>query len=216
MHLAPAPGFPASLPMQAVVHNTPPGYTSPWVMPGHYTVKLTVDGQSYTRPLTIGMDPRVKTPRAGLMEQFTLSKQMYDGLVKTSKALEEIRGLRAQLDERKARAQGAAADAIAAYQKQLEALEGSRGSLFAFFRGGASGPATLTTLRFGLSGLMGMLQEADVAPTMPQVAAARKQRQTLEKLMAQWMALKTTGLARVNAALKAANLAPITLPEKQM
>jgi hypothetical protein len=29
-------------------------------LPGRYTVKLTVDGQSYTQPLWVKMDPRVK------------------------------------------------------------------------------------------------------------------------------------------------------------
>ena len=52
-----------------------------WAPPGQYTVKLTVDGKSYTQPLTLKMDPRVTTPALGLAQQFTLSKQLYDGII---------------------------------------------------------------------------------------------------------------------------------------
>jgi len=51
--------------------------TSPWVLPGTYTVRLTVDGKTSTQPLTVAMDPRVKTPPAGLEEQFRLSMKAY-------------------------------------------------------------------------------------------------------------------------------------------
>ncbi len=34
---------------------------APWAPPGNYTVRLKVDGQTYTQPLTVRLDPRVKT-----------------------------------------------------------------------------------------------------------------------------------------------------------
>jgi hypothetical protein len=40
-------------------------------------VRLTVDGRTYTQPLVVRMDPRVKTPREGLVLQFDLSIQLY-------------------------------------------------------------------------------------------------------------------------------------------
>ena len=49
-------------------------------MPGTYTVKLTANGTSVTRPLTLGMDPRVKTPLLALQRQFSLSKQLSDAI----------------------------------------------------------------------------------------------------------------------------------------
>jgi photosystem II stability/assembly factor-like uncharacterized protein len=213
MHLTPAPGFPAGLPMQAVVHDTPPGYTSPWVLPGHYTVKLTVDGQTYTRPMTIRMDPRVKTPMAGLDEQYRVSKQLYDGMVETSAMLSQIHAVEKQVNQRKAQTpQAAAGNALDAFEKQLESLEGRREGLFAFFRGTGNVPESLTLVRFQLAALLGMVQQADVAPTAPQIASAASAHQSLEKLKSRWNTIKTSDLARLNAALKAANLAPITTP----
>ena len=47
-------------PISAIYHDTPRYPLGPAALPGRYTVKLTVDGRSYTRPPTIKMDPRVK------------------------------------------------------------------------------------------------------------------------------------------------------------
>jgi hypothetical protein len=38
-------------PMTAIVHDTPPAQASLWVLPGMYSVKLTVNGRTYTQPL---------------------------------------------------------------------------------------------------------------------------------------------------------------------
>jgi hypothetical protein len=49
-------------------------------MPGTYSLRLTANGRSVTRRLTVGMDPRVKTPLSALQRQFTLSKQLSDAI----------------------------------------------------------------------------------------------------------------------------------------
>jgi hypothetical protein len=54
--------IPVEYPMTAVIHNTDPVATAPWVMPGNYTVKLTVNNKVYAESFTVKMDPRVKTP----------------------------------------------------------------------------------------------------------------------------------------------------------
>ncbi len=59
MHYTPL-DQPPSYPMTAVYENTPPAETSPWVMPGVYTAKLTVDGQSWKQSFTIKMDTESK------------------------------------------------------------------------------------------------------------------------------------------------------------
>ena len=60
-------------PMTAIYHDTPREPRGPIALPGEYAVKLTVDGKSFTQPLTVRMDPRVKTPPAGLKRQFDLA-----------------------------------------------------------------------------------------------------------------------------------------------
>ena len=74
---------PAAYPMTAIVHNTPPDATAPWVMPGTYTIRLTVDGKTQEQPLTIVMDPRVKTSITEWKRQHDLSMICYEGRKKS-------------------------------------------------------------------------------------------------------------------------------------
>ncbi len=84
----PAPaGAAQSYPISAIYRNTPTEPAGPWVMPGTYAVRLTVDGKTYTQPLTVRMDPRVKTPALVLTQQFHLSKQIYDALARGTEVL---------------------------------------------------------------------------------------------------------------------------------
>ncbi len=73
----PLPQKRPSYPIAAIPHDTAPDATSPYAMPGNYTVRLTVDGKVSTQPLVVQMDPRVKTSRADLAEQFRLSMKVY-------------------------------------------------------------------------------------------------------------------------------------------
>ena len=63
-------------PIAAVPHDTPRYPVGPLVVPGKYTVRLTADGRSYGAPLTIKMDPRVKTSLVGLQKQLDLEMQL--------------------------------------------------------------------------------------------------------------------------------------------
>ncbi len=99
----------------AVPHHTYPTVEAPWAPPGEYTVRLTVNGRTYTQPLSLRLDPRVRTPAADLARLATLSREMYDGAVAAHAAYEEARALVARLDA----AGGASA---AALKERVEAL----------------------------------------------------------------------------------------------
>ena len=70
----------------------------PTVLPGQYSVKLTVDGKSYTEPLTVRMDPRVSTPPEAIAKMFEISYG-------SSEAIEKIRGLQAEISSLRAQLQ---------------------------------------------------------------------------------------------------------------
>jgi photosystem II stability/assembly factor-like uncharacterized protein len=63
-------------PISAIYRDTPRYPQGALAVPGEYSVKLTVNGKSYTQPLTVKMDPRVKTPLAGLQQQFALAQRI--------------------------------------------------------------------------------------------------------------------------------------------
>jgi photosystem II stability/assembly factor-like uncharacterized protein len=212
LHYTPLAGGRAGYGMQAIVHDTAPSITSIWAMPGRYTVKLKAGGKSYTQPLTVKMDPRVRTPLAGLQQQFTLSKEIYADLVRTSTALEQIRTMRAQLGPLREKAgPGATADAVAAFDQKVVALGGAAGGGRGGGRGAvAAGPDTLSSVTGSLTQLMRLLESADVAPSTQAVAAAADRRAALAKLIERWNALKSRDLAELNTRLKQANLPAVT------
>jgi photosystem II stability/assembly factor-like uncharacterized protein len=84
LHYPPFPPKTPSFPIAAVPRDTPTDYSSPWVLPGTYTVRLTANGKTQSQSLTVQMDPRVKTPRAGLEQQFALSMKIYELLRKST------------------------------------------------------------------------------------------------------------------------------------
>jgi photosystem II stability/assembly factor-like uncharacterized protein len=87
MHYTPL-NVPASYPISAVYNNTAPNTTSPWVMPGTYTAKLTVNGKSYLQSFAIKMDPRVKTSLKVLQQQHDLSLLCYNNILMATNALQ--------------------------------------------------------------------------------------------------------------------------------
>ncbi len=102
LHYPPPAALAHDYPISATTRDTPREPRGPWVLPGTYTVKLVVDGKTYTQPLTVRMDPRVSTPPAGLTLQFTLAQRVVAALRQDSVALGEVR-------QRKTAGQGAPA-----------------------------------------------------------------------------------------------------------
>jgi photosystem II stability/assembly factor-like uncharacterized protein len=201
--------------MGAVPHMTFPGVNSPWAAPGTYTVRLTAGGKSYTQPITLKMDPRIKTPALGLAQLNSLTAEMYDGARNARDAYVRARALAADLDK----LQGAD---VAAFKARLDSIAppapagGGRGG-----RGGGGGrggaaPAGAANLEsagaaFNAAGMA--MQAADVAPTANQVAACAKAKASGAEVIAKWRALSTTGLAALNAKLKASGQGTVKLPE---
>jgi len=197
----------SGLPIAAIAHNTEPVPNSIWAAPGEYTVKLTVNGRNYTQPLTLKMDPRVKTPAVGLAQQFELSKAMYDGILWSQAATAELRDLREQVKKvREHTGPGEVSQELDAFDKKAAELEGSGGGFGQRGGGRAGSQDTLSGISGSLSQLMRLLQGADLVPTSQQVSAVAERRQALAGLAAKWDTFKTKELSALNSRLKTANL----------
>jgi photosystem II stability/assembly factor-like uncharacterized protein len=152
-----------SYPISAVYRNTPVMPVGPWVLPGRYTLKLTVDGATFTQPLTVKMDPRVETPAAELERQFKLSMTLYELLQEDFAALGEVRAFRAD-------------PAHAATDSDAASLE-----------------RTLTGLNGQLGSLYRTVERADVAPTSQVVEAIGELQRALNEALARWRELESRG-----------------------
>jgi photosystem II stability/assembly factor-like uncharacterized protein len=170
----------------AVPHRTYDLPYSPWAPPGTYTARLTVDGKRYEQPITLQLDPRVKTPAAGLTQLQTATRELYDDAVLAHNAYTEARELVARLD----RAPAALKAEIEAIAPPETAARRPRG--FGGGRGGAAGaaPPTLESVSQAAMAAAMAMQGADVTPTAGQMYAAARARADVRALMQQWSALK--------------------------
>jgi photosystem II stability/assembly factor-like uncharacterized protein len=162
---------PAAYPISAVYGNTAPVATSPWVEAGVYTVKLTAGGKTYTQPLTVRMDPRVKTPAAALALQHGLALEAYHGRQHSMAAIEKIRVLRAHITAALSSASGDRLTALQQLDARAAALEGNarrgRGGGMAGPPSADNGPRSFGQLQNEYATLFGALEEADAEPTIP-------------------------------------------------
>jgi hypothetical protein len=198
-----------------VPHQTYSVAFAPWAPPGNYTVRLTVDGKTYTQPLTLKLDPRVKTPAAALAQLASLTKEMYEGAKALHVTFNQARALAPQIEQ-------AGTDA-ADLKGQLDLLapapaggRGGRGGRGGFGGGrggpGANTPPGLEAVSNAMIQAAMAMQTADVAPTAGQIAAVAKARADAADVLRRWNAFRTTGLAALNAKRKAAGQPAITLP----
>ena len=192
MRYRPVPGIKPDYPIAAVPWNTAPAPTSPWIMPGKYTIVLTVDGQKYTQPMTVEMDPRVKTPIADLQKQFELSRRVYQDLLALQSVIDKVTAARAQL--RTVRKKASAADAVRIDEatEELESLEGGEGR-----RRRGSQAENLTGMRTSLLEMLTTLQEVDAAPTTQATAAVPKLHDSVTSLVEQWHEVEVKKLTPV-------------------
>jgi hypothetical protein len=103
------------------------GTAGPVVLPGTYTVRMTVNGQSYQQPLNVVKDPRSAASDADLREQFNFLMRIHDKTNQANDAVKTIRSVKAQLADRAGRMPPDKSAAFAANTKvftdQLSAIE---------------------------------------------------------------------------------------------
>jgi hypothetical protein len=114
-----------AFPMSAIYQNTAPEPTAPWVMPGEYTARLTINGKAQEQKFTVKMDPRVTTTPAQLQEQHDLSMICYAGRKTALEALTRIAQIESQIPMIKT--SGPLEKSFTDFKAKLNAMKGSGG-----------------------------------------------------------------------------------------
>jgi hypothetical protein len=155
--------------------DTPREPEGPQALPGNYQVRLTVDGQSYTRPFKLVMDPRVKASPQDLEKQFALELKLVEAVQQANAAVDEIH------------AAGQAGKISAEDERKLTGARRQRGQ-------GAPETApqqpTLAQLIGNMAQLITVIDSADAAPTTQASQAAEKMLAQVNTLLKQWQAIK--------------------------
>jgi hypothetical protein len=199
-------------PIAAIYGDTARNPLGPWVPPGNYSVKLTANGRSYTQPLNVKMDPRVKTSSADLTLQHEIAMRCYEGLLQVREAQIQTGKLREQIKNLRERSTQGLADALSSLDSKLAALEGAGGGPRGGGGRGAAGAAEATLNRMSgeLLSLMGLVEGADVRPTTQAVAASEEIQRRFSDLRSRWLEIKDRDVKALNEQLRAASLNELT------
>ena len=177
MHYAPL-NVPASYPISAVYQNTAPNETSPWVMPGNYKARLTVDGKSYEQSFIVKMVPGVKTSLKDLQLQHDLSLKLYYNRLQILNALNEIQLLRRSIKEKSIDASGALISSLGECDAKLAALQSSDNN------------GNFKSMETASGSIINILQESEMPPTAQAIHAANEAEKSFNKLWQQWQVIK--------------------------
>jgi hypothetical protein len=194
-----------------VPEATPWSPQGPLAPPGVYTLKLTVDGKSYTQTLTVKNDPRSPATATDLAAQHELLMKLYEGSKVAWDGYTQVTAMRSALGELSASNPPAEiASAIAAFTAKLAAVGGSggaggRGGGGGGGRGAAAGGPPPVPNFAGLVAVMNRqldgLDAGDQAPTEPMVKAWGWACADLRGAVAMWKNVSTVDLAALNAVM---------------
>jgi photosystem II stability/assembly factor-like uncharacterized protein len=204
--------------MNMVPGSTNPGPHGPQVIPGVYTLKLTVDGHVYTRQVTVVNDPRVgQSPAlmAELRAQNRLSLLAMHGMEQSYDAHEEVQAVKDQLASLM---HGSLPADVAAQAKTLDADLTKIGGVVpppgTFRRPEPPKPNELRSfleLNDEYNTMVSMMQVGlDMAPTPTQIASFESNCRNYNRTVAAWKDLAPK-IADFNALLQKNQLHELTV-----
>ncbi|MFZ0761958.1 MAG: hypothetical protein WAM69_18580 [Candidatus Sulfotelmatobacter sp.] len=177
----------------------------PEALPGAYRVRLTVLGKSYTAPLEIKADPRLKVSQADLAKQFDLLLKIRDKVTETDDTIIQIREARQQIKAIDARLKDdprakIIADAGEALNTKMTAVEEALIQTKA-----TSGEDVLNfpvRLNNDLVALGGVVGSADSAPTKQSYEVFDVISREVDVQLAKWKAIVSTDVAGYDDLMK--------------
>ncbi len=167
----------------AIPHETPRQQPQgPLVVPGSYTVELTVDGQTYRQPLTVKLDPRVHASGEDLDAQRAQARRLVSGMNVSYDEYQKLDALTRAIDDRRKNEKAETAD----LDKQIKAVAQ-----------GTHDVPGLGPINRDLGRLLFGIESADQRPSAPQVEAVAEECGALAKALVLWKELNES-LAKQN------------------
>jgi len=209
----PPPAFAHSFEVNGNPGLTPASPEGPLVLPGTYTLRLTVNGRRYTQPAVVRPDPRSRASTADLAAQHAYLMRLYAALAATWHDFRPAAELRANV------ARIAAADsasevgrAAKAFAAELDSVAGDSLSEPRF--PWLAGPVEPSFV--GLNGEFAALllaqDNGDHAPTAAMIAAADATCAQLRDAVDRWNRVVGPRLATFNALLARHGMAAVAAP----
>jgi photosystem II stability/assembly factor-like uncharacterized protein len=190
----------------------------PEALPGTYQVRLTVLGKTFTAPLEIKADPRLKASQDDLAKQFDLLLKIRDKVTETDDAIIQIRDLRDQIIALNKRLKNdpqekAIADAGRALDKKMTEVEEALIQTKA-----KSGQDVLNfpvRLNNHLVALSGVVGSANSAPTKQSYEVFDMLSKDVDEQLTKWKAIVSTDVAAYNHLVKEKEVPAIILTQPE-
>ena len=177
----------------------------PVALPGNYQVKLTVQGKSYTAPLEIKPDPRVKATQADLEKQFDLRLKIRDRVTQAHDTINQIRDIRAQINALNKRLEGQPqAKAVAEAGKQLDKKMTEVEEVLVQTKAKSNQDVLNYPIRLNnyLVALGRVVESADGAPTQASYDVFNMLSRQVDEQLAKWREILNTDVPSYDAAVK--------------
>lgn len=201
-----APSY--SYPISAVPYRTPLVPQGPLVLPGTYTVRLTVDGHSESQPLTVKMDPRVHASMADLETLYSVEVAMATSLDTLAKADLEAHSVSEQIADPR---NSAIAAQLAPFSAKLKTLLSGSSSNAGPGPGETKHLLGIDEVTTEAMQLYAQLQQADAAPTTALSSACEHVEAESREVLPGWEAFKQKQLPALSNELKNAHRPAIDL-----
>jgi len=179
----------------------------PFVVPGTYQAKLTVDGKSYTEPVEVKEDPRIAVTQAELEKQLALALEIQASVNSAHDAVNEIRGLHGQLEGLEKRV-GAShkdiADAAKALDEKAVAIENNL--IQPKSKSGEDPLNYPIKLADQMMALSSTVETNDAAPNAADYTVYNLLKGQIDEQVAAWGQLQKKDLASLNEMMKKAKV----------
>jgi tRNA(Leu) C34 or U34 (ribose-2'-O)-methylase TrmL len=160
-------------------------------MPGKYTIKLSVAGQTYIQAITVTMDPRVKTTTADLKKQFDLSMICYEGRKAISDITNQTVSLHQQIKILIANDAGKLTESLTSLDKRIIDFGNSKDK-----------SKSLNAVNSSFVSLFDLLQESDMPPIMKMNNEVNEAETKMKELEQLWKKTKSVDIPEINTQLK--------------
>jgi hypothetical protein len=210
----------------AVPGDTHWGGEGPLVIPGVYTLRMSVDGKLLTQTVTVKNDPGSRATPADLAALHDLQMKLYNGTRESWDGFQQVAAMRTAIaDVTRGTVPKEVTDAAAALTAKLTQLAGPT-----TFTGGRGGPSTGSGQAGGVSfsvingveaeegavlvsmnGQLKVIDMSDIPPNPSKLAAWRSVCTDLRSALTSWRAINATDLVAFNALLVKNNLKPVAV-----
>ena len=182
----------------------------PITLPGNYSVRLNVNGQSYTQPFTVVKDPRTTATAADVKEQFDFLMRIRDKTSQANDAVKTIRNVKAQLADRSKKINGGQSEAFKRAAEDLaNRLAAVEGEIYQVRNQSSQDPLNYPIkLNNKIAALAGVVGGTDARPTSQSYTVFNDLSAELDRQL-QAMRGALAVLPSINATLKLAGLAEI-------